>query len=210
VWGNKPSHSQGNSHFGELESRWTPEFSESNCRGQNPMDRKVLDTIGNILDFFFKKWAHMTHLDIWNTSYGQKKGRESNRQFDSWPLKIKNCSDFLTCRWHATYRWKALDEGYNFVSYLISIEGLHAKLWGPKVTEVPTLGISGLPLGNPGTKCHLDVGLVVSHIIYYKGEVVATPKSGPWWVLWVRVCSWFILAPKVFWLCTNQFVVWRV
>jgi hypothetical protein len=28
------------------------------------------------------KWACMTHLDIWNTSYGQKKNRESNCQFE--------------------------------------------------------------------------------------------------------------------------------
>jgi hypothetical protein len=24
------------------------------------------------------KWAHIAHLDIWNTNYNQKKGRESN------------------------------------------------------------------------------------------------------------------------------------
>jgi len=41
--------------------------------------------------------------------------------------------------WHATYRWKALDKGYNFALNLISIEGLHAKLWAPKVAEVPVV-----------------------------------------------------------------------
>jgi len=46
------------------------------------------------------------------------------------------------CRWRATYRWKALNEGYNVALDLISIRGLHAKLWGPKVVGVPTLGIS--------------------------------------------------------------------
>jgi hypothetical protein len=30
------------------------------------------------------------------------------------------------------------------------------------------------------------------------GKVVASPKSGPWWVLWVCVCLWFVHAPKVF------------
>jgi len=35
--------------------------------------------------------------------------------------------------------------GYNFASDLISIRGLHAKLWGPKVAGIPTLGISGFP-----------------------------------------------------------------
>ncbi len=37
---------------------------------------------------------------------------------------------------------------------------------------------------------------------------MASPKSEPWWVLWVHVSSWFICAPKVFQLCINQLVVW--
>jgi hypothetical protein len=41
-----------------------------------------------------------------------------------------------------------------------------------------------------------------------KGKVVASPKFGPWWVLWVRVYPWLVLAPNVFQLCTNQLVVW--
>ncbi len=32
-----------------------------------------------------------------------------------------------------------------------------------------------------------------------RGEVVASPKFGPWWVLWVRVYLWLVLAPK----CSN-------
>ncbi len=35
---------------------------------------------------------------------------------------------------------------------------------------IPTIRISGLPLGNPKTKWHLGVGPVAKHIIYYKGE----------------------------------------
>jgi hypothetical protein len=79
-----------------------------------------------------------------------------------------------------TYRWKALDESYNFSSNLISIEGLHIKLWGPKVVGVSTLGILGLPFGSPGTKCHLDLSLVERHRVYYKGKGGGLPKSGPW------------------------------
>jgi len=60
--------------------------------------------------------------------------------------------------------------GYNFALDLISIRGLHTKLWGPKIMKVPILGISGLPFGNPETKSHLDVGLVERHRVYYKGE----------------------------------------
>jgi len=47
---------------------------------------------------------------------------------------------------------------------------LHTKLYGPKVVKVPILGISGFPFGSPRTKCHLDVGFVERHKIYYKGE----------------------------------------
>jgi hypothetical protein len=51
-----------------------------------------------------------------------------------------------------TYRWKALNKGYNFVFDLISIKGLHAKLWAPKVAKVLVVGILRLSLGSPGTK----------------------------------------------------------
>ncbi len=71
---------------------------------------------------------------------------------------------------------KVLDEGYNFVLDLISIEGLHIKLWDPKIAGVPTLAISRLPFGSPRIKCHLNVGLVERHIIYYKGEGGGFPQ----------------------------------
>jgi len=41
---------------------------------------------------------------------------------------------------------------------------------------VPSLGISGLPFGSPKTKCHLDVGLVEKHKVYYKGEGGGFPQ----------------------------------
>jgi hypothetical protein len=75
-----------------------------------------------------------------------------------------------------TYFWKDLDKGYNFSLDLISIRGLHAKLWAPKVVGVPVVGISGLLNGSPGTKCHLDMGLVERHTIYYKGEGGGFPQ----------------------------------
>jgi hypothetical protein len=165
MWGNEPSHSQESFHFGSLESRRTLESLGGDCRGQNLMDWGVIYIIEMILKRRCLKWALMTHSDIWNTSYGQKKGWESNWQFDFRPLKAGNQPKFLVCKWYATYHWKALNEGYDFDSNLISIGGLHTKLWGPKVTGIPTLGISGLPFGSPGTKCHLDVGLVKRHIV---------------------------------------------
>jgi hypothetical protein len=61
---------------------------------------------------------------------------------------------------------KNLDKGYNFSSDLISIKGMHAKLWASKVAKVPVVGISGLPLGNPETKWHLGAYPVTKHKIY--------------------------------------------
>jgi hypothetical protein len=125
-------------------------------------------------------------------------------------LKVGNRPYFLACKWRATYH---LNEGYNFSLDLIVIEGLHTKLWGPKVARVLTLAILGFPFGSLETKCHLDVGLVERHGVYYKGEGGGFPKSRPWWILWVLwvwSCPWFVLAPKVLKLCINQPVVWFV
>ncbi len=70
---------------------------------------------------------------------------------------------------------KDLDKGYNFALDFIIIQGLHVKLWGPKVVRVPTLAIS-VPFGSLGTKCHLDVGFMERHKIYYKGEGGGFPQ----------------------------------
>ncbi len=38
------------------------------------------------------------------------------------------------------------------------------------------------------------------------GKVVASPRFGPWWVLWVQGRPWLILTPKVLWQNTNKLV----
>jgi hypothetical protein len=73
---------------------------------------------------------------------------------------VRNRPDFLTCRWRATYGWKALNEGYNFVLDFIAIRDLHMKLWALKVAGILIGRIPGLSFGSCGTKCHLDVALV--------------------------------------------------
>ncbi len=70
----------------------------------------------------------MSHLDIYSTSYGQKKGQELNWQFDSRRLKVRNQPDPGVCKWSATHRWKALKESYKFPLDLILIGGLSKKL----------------------------------------------------------------------------------
>jgi hypothetical protein len=197
MWGNEPSHSQVNSHCGSWSPKWISKFLERDCRGQNPSVQRILYIIGKRSKLRCLKWAHIAHLDIWNTNYGQKKGWESNWQFDSWPLKVRNQLDFLVCRWCATYCWKDLNEGYNFDLNLIVIRSLHKKLCGPKVTGVPTMGISGLPLGSPKTKCHLDVVLMDRRIEYYNGEGGGFPQVRAMVNLESSSCPWFVLALKV-------------
>ncbi len=49
---------------GEMESRWIPKTSESDCRGQTSMDCDVLYIIGKLLKRRCLKWARITHSDI--------------------------------------------------------------------------------------------------------------------------------------------------
>jgi hypothetical protein len=65
-----------------MDFQWTLEFLEGNFKGQNSLDYKVLYIIGKLLELKCLKWAFMTHLRTLSISYGQKKGRESNCQFD--------------------------------------------------------------------------------------------------------------------------------
>ncbi len=176
VWGNDPSCSQVNSHFESQSLKWTLEFLESNYRGQNSMNWGIPYIIGKILKRRCLKWVRMTHLNICNTSYGRKKGWESNWQFDSQPLKVKNCPNFLACRWRATYHWKALNKGYNFDLDFITIRSFHEKLWAPKVARVPFVKIPRIPLGSLRQKNHLDVSLIERHKVYYKGDGGGFPQ----------------------------------
>ncbi len=74
---------------GKMESSGTPENSEDDLRGQISSPWCILYINGKFLKFRCPKWARIAHLDICSPSYGQKKGRESNWQFDSWPLKVR-------------------------------------------------------------------------------------------------------------------------
>jgi hypothetical protein len=119
-----------------------------------------------------------SHDPFWylKHKYDQMKGWESNCQFDIQPLKLGNCPNSLACRLHATYRWKALNKGYNFAWKLISIKGFHTKLWDSKVAKIPFLGILKFPLGSFGTKWHLGANPMVRHRVYYKGEGGSFPQ----------------------------------
>jgi hypothetical protein len=113
-------------------------------------------------------------LDICSTSYGRKKGHESNLQFDSRPLKVRNRPNPGVCRWRATHHCKALEKSYNFALDLIPIRGLSWELWAPKVLGVQTGTISGLLLGSPGTKKPFGCRS--------RGQMQRIIYGGRWWL----------------------------
>jgi hypothetical protein len=143
---------------GKLESRGTPENSELDFRGQISLHLSVPSVIGKVLKCRCPKWPRMSHLDICSPSYGQKKGRESNWQFDSQPLKVGNRPVPDVRSRSATWRWKALFEGYKFGLDLVPIGGWGKELRSPKVLGIQTGTVSGLHFGSPGKKkpfgCH--------------------------------------------------------
>jgi hypothetical protein len=172
---------------------------------------------GKLLKCRCLKWDLIAHLDIWNTSYGQKKARESNSResasFDSRPLKVRNRPEILGCRKRATYRWKGLDETYNFSSDGNSIGGLLRKLWGFKVAGVQSCAILGLPRGSPGSPgspgtkrpfgCHPRDE---SQSILYGVRWWLTPKPGVWCVKVSSSSPMAVPTPKGPKMSSNHFV----
>jgi hypothetical protein len=155
---------------GNLESSGTPENSELEFRVQNTSHCGVPYIIGKVLKCRCLKWPRMSHLDICSPSYGQKKGQESNWQFDSRPLKVGNRPNPDVCRKNATWRLKALKESYKIALDLIPIRGLSKKLWMPKVPGSPNRDSFGTPPWESRKKCYSDVASVQRCREYYKGE----------------------------------------
>jgi hypothetical protein len=111
-----------------LESSETPENSELELKVQNTSHWGVFGVIGKVLKCRCLNWPRIGHLDIFSSSYGQKKGRESNWQFDSRPQKVENRPLPNVCSRSATRSWKALDKSYKFGSKLVPIRVRGKKL----------------------------------------------------------------------------------
>jgi hypothetical protein len=187
--------------MGTWESSGTPANLELDYRDHYTSPWGVLYIVGKVLKRRCRKWPHMSHSNIWSTSYVRKKGRESNWQFDSRPLKVRNRPDAGVCKRSATHRWKALKESYKFASDVIPIGGLSEELWATKVPRVQTGTVSG-----QFRDSHLGVSRQKAIWMWppwsgakYNiwGKVVASPESGSWWVKWIQSCPWLVLAPRV-------------
>jgi hypothetical protein len=161
VWRNEPSHSQRSFHLGSWSSSGFPSFHRVIARVKTQCIDKFLISLEIFynVDVYLGSHDPLEHLKhkLW-----PKEGPGVKLLIWLLTTKSQESPQFPCVRWCAKYRWKDLHKGYNFTSRLISIRGLTAKLWAPKVAGVLIVGISGLALGNPGTKWHLGVGPMAS------------------------------------------------
>jgi len=170
-----------------MESRWIPKTSESNFRGQNSMTCGVFYIIEKILECRCLKWARIAHLDIWNTSYDQKKGRESSCQFDSRPEKVENDLVYLI-----------VDDVPHTVGKLsMRATTCFRQHLNPRSTrtfmglqscESPGWNNFGTPTRESWERKAIWMWALWRGVEYtIRGKVVASLKSGPWWILCVHV-----------------------
>ncbi len=135
VWGNKPPHSQVSSHFGNLSLDRLSNLQIAIEGVKTHWIEKFLIPLKKFRTKLYKLGSHIP-FEYLKHKLWPKEGQESNCQFDSQPLKVRNRPDWLACRWCDIYHWKDLDKGYNFGLDLTSIRGLHKTLWASKVVIV--------------------------------------------------------------------------
>jgi hypothetical protein len=183
-----------------------PHIKVDTC--QNTSHWGVLYIVGKFLKCTCPKWSRMSHLDICSMSYGRKKGRESNWQFDSRPLKVRNRPDPGVCRWSVIHIGKFSRRATTLLQ-----TSSQSKV-GTRSYECPKSRES-----KPGQFQDSTLGVPRKSAIWMQvrrwdaentiwGKVVASPKFRPWWVKWVQGYLWLVLTPRVFQMSINQLVGW--
>ncbi len=76
------------------------------------------------------------------------------------------------------------------------------KVMGPQSCGSPNFG-NYSHLGVPGQNDIWVLVLWLGKKYTVRGKVVISPKSRPWWVLWIHVCLWFVRAPQ----CSNYALI---
>jgi hypothetical protein len=119
------------------------------------------------------------------TSAAQVMGKRS--QFDSRPLKVGNRPFYDVALKSETRRWKALDKNYNFDQNSSRSE-LRARSYGCSKFQESSWDSFGTPFRESQQNVPFGCSLgdqPVENTIW--GKVVASPESGPWWILCVQV-----------------------
>jgi hypothetical protein len=134
----------------------------------------VLCVIEKFLKCRCPKWPRIGHLDIFRPSYGQKKGRESNWQFDSRPLKVENRPALPTSKLRVPHGvGKILTRATSLIQTSLRSNFAVGSYEFPKSQDSnwDSFGtISGLQLGSPGKKCHSGASAAEWHREYYRED----------------------------------------
>ncbi len=146
VWGWSPTLGK----VGDLESSGTPECVELNNKGQNTSHWGVFGVIEKVLKRRYRKWPHIWPFGHLQPKLWAKEG--SGVKLIVWLPTIKSQESMPSRIWFecATWRWKDLDEGYNFGLDLVAIQ-LCSQVTCSQVTGVkPTWGFPKAKLRNLG------------------------------------------------------------
>ncbi len=167
MWGWSPTLGKNE----DLESFGTPECSELDSKAQNTSHWGVLGVIGKVLKCRYRKWPRIDHLNICSPSYGQKKGRESNWQFDSRLLKVGN-RPLPTSELRVRYVVGKISSRATSLIQTSSRSDFSVESYELSKSRDSTRDsfgtVSGLQPGSPGKKWHSGGGATESHKVYYR------------------------------------------
>jgi hypothetical protein len=165
--------------MGPWESYGIPKSSEFDCKGQNTSHWNVLYLTRKLLKCKCPKWAHMTHLDICNTSCGQKKrlgikltiwlSTTGNQESTRFPCMQVACNTSLERSWRGLQLWFRPRPNQRSAPKVIA----------PQSCRTPSLGDFGTPIWESRDKksfgCH-SRGVVQN--ILFGGRWWLPPSSG--------------------------------
>jgi hypothetical protein len=115
----------------------------------------------------------MTHLHIYKTSYGKKKGRESNWQFDYRPQNVGNRPNYRVCKWCVTHLGK-LQQELQLCFRPRPDRRFKHEIIAPQSCGNSNLGNFGIPLRESWDKKPFGCSP--------RGEVQTILYEGNWWL----------------------------
>jgi len=135
------------------------------------MDWRVLYIIGNLLKCRCLKWAHMTHLDIWNTSYGG-----SGIKLVIWLLTIKNkeLTQFPSMQGECEILLERFRQGLQLCFWLHLKPRFAHKVMGPQSHRSFNFRNFGTPIWESRDKMPFGCGP--------RGEAQSILQRGRWWL----------------------------
>ncbi len=182
MWGNEPSHSQVSSHF----RSWSHD-------GLSNLQRTIAGIKTNWIEEFLISLKSSWNVDVWNGL--------------AWPIWILKTQVTVKRKVGSQICNLTLDHlKSRITSISLRAGGIQQKIqffFRPHLNPRSAHKIMGPPKSRESQLWEFrHIWVLVpwpSKEYIIRGKVVASPKSGPWWILWVCVCPWLVRAPK----CSN-------